>query len=564
MIGSPLTIGGPTSSGIFTGGLSSGLAFDSGLIFSTGNVQDAIGPNDNPSKGSNLGLPGDPDLAAITGLSSRDASGLVFSFTTSSGDLYFNFLFASEEYEEYIDSNFNDIFAFFLTPDTDPNTPGNQPGTTRNLALIKGTNDPISVDTVNPKSNASAYVSNTTGVENHQFDGRTTNIIASARGIGPGEHIIKIVIGDSGDSVFDSAVFLQAGTFGGLSGLITNGFPVTATLRQTQLSMTHVGLRDVNSRLFRLRTRRPAMIPEAVSADKGSYSSKGGGKEIIPIPLVPTRWQAFGSLHAYSEDVDGSAVLLPGTQLNIITLPDYEIDILGGTAGIEYRYNHEWSLGAAVLTNDAEVDMGTLGHINSDGYALALYTSYYKENAFNGNGDWYGDMLYSYGTYENEITRTSIAGSASSDTESRNHTVALNTGYSLRSQNWIHGPYLSLTWTNGKLEGFTETGAGAASFTDTDHESLLGRMGYRVSRIIHTHRGKVIPQLRVAWEHEFQNDAITIGGFPLSAPTSDRLVTGAGIAWEFSPSGQAILDYEGRWGSDIESHQINLRLGFKF
>ncbi len=160
LVGTPVAIGGANSSGVFTGGLSAGLDFDAGLIFSTGNVLDAIGPNNSTSIGRDLHADGDADLAAITGLSSQDASGLEFSFTTSSGDLYFSFLFASEEYEEYINSSFNDVFAFFLTPDISPNTPGNQPGVTRNLALIEGTNDPISVDTVNPTTNSSSLGTN--------------------------------------------------------------------------------------------------------------------------------------------------------------------------------------------------------------------------------------------------------------------------------------------------------------------------------------------------------------------------------------------------------------------
>lgn len=564
LVGTPVAIGGANSSGVFSGGLSAGLDFDAGLIFSTGNVLDAIGPNDHASKSTNFGLAGDIDLAAITGLSSQDASGLQFSFTTSTGDLFFNFLFASEEYEEYINSSVNDVFAFFLTPDIESNTPGNQPGVTRNLALIQGTNDPITVDTVTPTTNSSSYISNKTGTENHQFDGRTKNIIASAEGIGPGEHIIKIVIGDSGDSVLDSAVFLQAGTFGGQPGLVTNGLPVIATLRQTQLSMAQVGLRDVNSRLFRLRNRRPHLAPIVPSSDKGSYSSKGGGKEIIPMPLEQKRWEAFGSLHTYSENVDGSATLLPGTRLSIITLPDYEIDVFGGAAGIEYRYNNEWSLGAAVIANHSKVDMGTLGDIDSDGYALAFYASYYKQNFLNGPGDWYADFLYGYGTNDNDIARRSIAGSATSNTESNDHIFAINTGYSLRNKSWIHGPFGSLTLTKGKLDGFTEAGVGAASFPTMDHESLLGRLGYRVAKVIPLSRGTLIPQIHTAWEHEFENDSITIGGFPLSAPAEDRLVSGLGVSWEFSENGRAFLNYENRIGSDIESHQINLRFGFKF
>lgn len=350
-----------------------------------------------------------------------------------------------------------------------------------------------------------------------------------------------------------------------VTGISNDGFPVAAALRQAQLSLVHAGLNDVNSRLFRLRTRRAAAAPAPIvpSSDKGGYSSKDA-KGIIVDPPAPKRWQVFGSIHYYNESVDGSHYLIPGSNLNIPILPDYDIDIFGGTVGFEYTLNQNWSFGAAIIGNNADVDMGVFGDIDTDGYALAVYASYYRENAFGGSGDWYADALLSYGNYDNDIKRTTFAGIARGSTDSDSYTIQLNTGYNMHSGDWIHGPYASLNYTDGDIDGYTETGPGAAVFPSMEFESLVGRIGYKVAKVINTSHGTIIPQVRVAWEHEFENDQAMIGAFPLGVTDDDRFVLGAGLGWEFSENGSAFLSYEGRFASDIESHQIGLRVGFKF
>lgn len=350
-----------------------------------------------------------------------------------------------------------------------------------------------------------------------------------------------------------------------VTGISNDGFPVAAALRQTQLSLVHAGLNDVNSRLFRMRTRRPEAAPAPVipSSAKGSYSAKDAKSPIV-MPPTPKRWEAYGSLHYYNEQVDGSNLLIPGSNLRIPILPDYEIDIYGGTVGIEYTLNQNWAFGAALIGNNADVDMGQYGDIDTDGYALALYASYFQRNAFGGPGDWYADLLVSYAGYENDIKRNTFAGTAKGNTDSDSYTVQLSTGYNITSGNWIHGPIASLRYTDGDIDGFTETGAGAATFPSMEFESLLSRVGYQVSRVIDTSRGAIIPQFRAAWEHEFENDPATIASLPLGVTDDDRIVLGAGVAWEFSENGRVILNYEGRFASDLESHQIGIRLGFKF
>jgi hypothetical protein len=136
-------------------------------------------------------------LAAISGHPTFDAASLEFDFTTKGGNLFFNYVFASEEYNEFVGSPFNDVFAFFLD--------GN------NIALVGGT--PVGINTINLGSNSAFYRNNSPGSIDSQYDGFTTMLTAKALGLGAGTHHIKLAIADASDSILDSAVFIQGNTF---------------------------------------------------------------------------------------------------------------------------------------------------------------------------------------------------------------------------------------------------------------------------------------------------------------------------------------------------------------
>ncbi len=220
-------IGQPNQSGTFTDGIASGLPFDQGIVLSTGDVGQIPGPNttgtgtpetvglgdvSDDDVSTPLGSVGDADLDAIVAPSAtQDAAVLEFNFIfgddgSTGGDLFFNFVFASEEYVDFIGTDFNDVFGFFVD------------GT--NIALVPGTSDIVSVNSINNSTNSAYYVNNvanTDGLANAMldisFDGLTTVITASLTGLSAGPHSMKFAIADNTDGLLDSAVFIQAGTF---------------------------------------------------------------------------------------------------------------------------------------------------------------------------------------------------------------------------------------------------------------------------------------------------------------------------------------------------------------
>lgn len=211
-------------------GTAAGIGIPDGVILATGNVQVALGPNDGGGTsmgGGNFGF-GDPDLTTLSGVTTNDAAILEFDFVPSGDSISFRFVFASEEYPEYVCSTVNDVFGFFLSG---PGLSGPFQNNAINLALVPGGNVPISINTVNPgvsgangtPTNCSAldpnWPSNNVYYQDNaastviQFDGQTVVFIARAQVECNQQYHIKLAIADGGDTAWDSAVFLESSSF---------------------------------------------------------------------------------------------------------------------------------------------------------------------------------------------------------------------------------------------------------------------------------------------------------------------------------------------------------------
>lgn len=191
---------GGLASGTFTDGTVSGIGIESGIILTTGDAASAEGPNtaDNTS-GSGV------------------SASLSFDFTTDTGNLFFNYVFASEEYNEFtnlVSSLFNDSFELRVDD--------------VNVALIPGTNDPVSISNVNGGNPLGVDASNPQFFNNNdlddggplfdiEYDGFTDVFTAEVTNLEVGqEYTMEFFITDVADSEWDSAVFIEAGSFSGV------------------------------------------------------------------------------------------------------------------------------------------------------------------------------------------------------------------------------------------------------------------------------------------------------------------------------------------------------------
>ncbi len=202
--------------GKFTNGGTTNIGFLSGIIMTSGDASNAIGPNNSGSKGTNNNGGSDPQLASLVTGTVYDAAALEFDFVPISDTIKFQYVFGSEEYPEFSNSTYNDVFGFFITG---PNPNGGN-YVNHNMAIIPGTtNTPVSINNINngtsntgPCMNCAYYVNNTGGLT-IQYDGLTVVMTAWAVVTPCATYHFKAAIGDVGDHIYDSGVFLKANSF---------------------------------------------------------------------------------------------------------------------------------------------------------------------------------------------------------------------------------------------------------------------------------------------------------------------------------------------------------------
>jgi hypothetical protein len=207
--------GAGVAAGTFQGGTGI-IGFEQGIVLSSGCVSNVVGPNTEPDITCINNTPGDADLTELAGVPTFDAAVLEFDFVPNTDRIFIQYVFASDEYNEYVGS-FNDVFGFFVNG--------------VNYATVGSPPVPVAINTINqgqpgtPPVNPELYINNDPfnpnffgevvapgDLLNTEMDGLTVVLTFEAP-VTPGEtNRMKLAIADAIDNVLDSNVFIQAGT----------------------------------------------------------------------------------------------------------------------------------------------------------------------------------------------------------------------------------------------------------------------------------------------------------------------------------------------------------------
>lgn len=243
------------SIGTFNANGYDGLQMQNGIIMTTGNISVAPGPNN--TNGLSVAVPGfysDPEMELVATDEINGCSTLDFDFVSLASNFHFNFCFASEEYPEYVCSQFNDVFAFFITG-PDPVTLEER---TWNIALIPGTvteENPngiaVAINSVNIGTYGDAsgggsgtgcyydytgfyvdnnYDYNSDPIDGIQYDGYTSKMAAATDILPCVVYHMHISVCNVGDNSYDSGVFLEGNSFSSPSTAIGLGSSTIDTI----------------------------------------------------------------------------------------------------------------------------------------------------------------------------------------------------------------------------------------------------------------------------------------------------------------------------------------------
>ena len=282
-------IGNAKGIGYFEQGGSS-IGIERGIVLATGPIGNAEGPNSKGDEGGDFkDATGDPDLRKLTSAPIFDAVGLEFNFVPLDTLVTFRYVFASEEYCEFVGSNYNDVFGFFISG---PGINGPFGNNSRNVALIPGGEEYVSINNINHKSNSGYFVRNEPKKDAErcqidwkeppnfdltEFDGFTKALTATLRLIPCETYTLRLVIADVSDGNYDSAVFLEAESFniGGNINLAVG----SADGRDTLLEGCNTG--------YFLARRRPGEKndqPLTIGLRVSDASKATPGKDFLPLP----------------------------------------------------------------------------------------------------------------------------------------------------------------------------------------------------------------------------------------------------------------------------------------
>ena len=217
---------GDTSYGFFTKG-SSNFEIDEGIILSTGKAKKAEGPKNDTQSEYNFYWGKDQDLIDILNkyhldtTNIRNATSLEFDFIANTDKISFEYMFLSEEYRPR-NCYYSDAFAFLIKK-------ADNSEDYHNIATVPSTDIPVTTKTINGATDCPSNINYFGGFIGYHFPSTSptnfngqTKILKAESNIEKGvKYHIKLVIADHGDSegIYDSAVFLKAGSFVGSKDL---------------------------------------------------------------------------------------------------------------------------------------------------------------------------------------------------------------------------------------------------------------------------------------------------------------------------------------------------------
>jgi gliding motility-associated-like protein len=284
LVGPGITISSPTltcpalANGKFIS-TATPLGLDSGIVLTTGRAANTAGPETYLASISN-GAAGDAALTALAGSATHDACYLEFDLVPNGDTVSFRYVFGSEEYINSVCGIYNDAFAFFISG---PGITG-----TQNMALIPGTTIPVTVNTINngtpgpgysiatcssmgPGSPFTSYYTSNVGGTQLTYRGYTAPMVASHAVTPCNTYHLKMTIADAGNYLYDSGVFIEAGS------LKTNTyhFIKTDSIGITLLGTPHTIVKGCNPATIKIKSDHASSVAQTVNFSYGGTAVSG-------------------------------------------------------------------------------------------------------------------------------------------------------------------------------------------------------------------------------------------------------------------------------------------------
>ncbi len=210
----------------------------------------------------------------------------------------------------------------------------------------------------------------------------------------------------------------------------------------------------------------------------------------------------------------------------------YRANYSGLLFGVDQQLDERWNIGGVFSYSNARIrDTGSNAGDSSDvdAYGLLAYGSYSGQ-------PWY--LNFSAGAVQQRYatTRTvsfpGFAGVATGKFDGMQYVAKAEVGYPLATGNVTTTPLLGLTYSRLNQDAYTESGGNGAALAvgSTSVNSLQSDLGVKFEHELATSYGNLIPSLKLAWRHEFDNNRASTNARFAADPSGETSFTSLGAS----------------------------------
>ncbi|AWH29276.1 autotransporter outer membrane beta-barrel domain-containing protein [Stenotrophomonas sp. YAU14A_MKIMI4_1] len=253
----------------------------------------------------------------------------------------------------------------------------------------------------------------------------------------------------------------------------------------------------------------------------------------------------------------------------------FDFQTSGVSAGADTRLSSDFAIGAGIGYGRDTTDVGHNDtRSKGESYTLAVYSSYHPGDHF------FVDTLLGYQLLSFDSRRYVTANGAmvQGERDGSQWLASLSVGGDYRRDRLSLTPYARLDLARATLDAYTEQGdpIHALHYQDQDVDTTTASLGLRMDYRVPVSVGTLTPQLRLEYQHDFQDDSTVImnyadlpgGPFYRSAIDglkTNRFVFGLGAVLQTEREFSLRLEYRGVFGSSSDTdHGVQLNLEKKY
>jgi uncharacterized protein YhjY with autotransporter beta-barrel domain len=305
----------------------------------------------------------------------------------------------------------------------------------------------------------------------------------------------------------------------------------------------------------------------SVSANLGTINAGGGLSSHKKKVRVPSDDTSENTIKGASADEGGWGLLVTpqyskSNRAETDLENGYQSNLTGLNVGLDYRFSDSFVFGGTIgHTQDKATFVNNAGSLKNSNNTLTLYSTWLPSDKVSVDG------YLGYGKLNTNSQRQFVfgatAGIMNGNTSGSQMMAGLSTSYQKELGRYNLSPFLNLDFIKTSFKGYNESSTDANTnlmalhYGDRSTISFTSSLGARLGTSYGHEWGTLMPSLRLATVHEFQNNAqhlnnelvITPGtGFVVATDTPDRnyLLSGFGVAAALNGGTQLFFDFEKR------------------